>query len=176
MDTTNSKGIDIGDLFRRGGDSADDDGGGRYESGSESGVRPAIDPVKHSYFVGLAQELIADVCRLAPHIQEGPVMSRGAAPYRRLDCDRRALAYVRARPRKEMVRIDLSGLWRVPRESRLMLHGSGSSATLMLRSAEDKSEAIAFLIAAVDLTRSLYAEERAREVERKMRRVRARRR
>ncbi|NJK88379.1 MAG: hypothetical protein HC923_02605 [Myxococcales bacterium] len=37
-------------------------------------------------------------------IREGEVMTPGPPPYRRLDCDARALCYVRVRPKKKAVR------------------------------------------------------------------------
>lgn len=119
----------------------------------------------------LADELIAELARLSPDIREGTVMTLGPAPYRRLDCDRRALAYVRARPRKGLVRIDISGLWVLPRESPLAGAGSGASLTLVLRSRADKTEAIAFLLATVETTRAQHARAQARE---EMRRARER--
>lgn len=113
----------------------------------------------------LAAELIKELSYYAPHIMEGDVMTIGPAPYRRLDCDRRALAYVRARPRKGMVRIDVSGLWRSPRDSRLAEQGATGSATLILRTRDDKAEAIAYLLATVEETRAYHAKRRAEEAE-----------
>lgn len=42
-------------------------------------------------------------------ITEGRVATVGPPPYRRLDCDGRALAYMRIRARAGAVRIDLGG-------------------------------------------------------------------
>jgi hypothetical protein len=119
----------------------------------------------------LADELILELGSVAPFVHEGTVMTMGPAPYRRIDCDRRALAYVRARPRKGMVRVDLSGLWVVPRESRLLERSSGACACLVLKTREDKREAISFLLAAVEMTRSAQARQRARDEERRRRKV-----
>lgn len=113
----------------------------------------------------LVDELIDELTRLSTDITEGTVMTQGPAPYRRLDCDRRALAYVRARPRKQLVRIDISGLWALPRESPLATQGSGGSTTLVVRSREDKNEAVAFLLATVESTRVQRARAEAREAE-----------
>jgi hypothetical protein len=134
---------------------------------------PVRDPVtrqmeeeRREDLVQLASELIADLNYHAPHIREGQVMTIGPAPYRRIDCDRRALAYVRARPRKGMVRVDITGLWKAPRrESRLCEQSSCGTATLFLRSREDKNEAIAFLLEVVEETRAYHA-RRAQEAPR----------
>ncbi len=124
----------------------------------------------------LAGELIAELNARAPHIYEGVVMSLGTTPYRRLDCDRRALAYVRARPRKGVVRVDVSGLWRMPRESPLLDRGSGACATLVLRTREDKEEALAFLLDTVEATRvyQVHARKRHEERERQKKELKAR--
>jgi hypothetical protein len=132
--------------------------------------RDATDLTNLERFAALAEQLITELCRASPDIQEGTVKCHGVVPYRRIDCDRRTLAYIRARPRKEMVRIDLSGLWNVPRKSRLLMRESSSAATLILRSAEDKAEAIAFLLEAVAQTRRASESARRRELERKRRR------
>jgi hypothetical protein len=58
----------------------------------------------------LANELITEMARDGV-VREGTVMTEGPPPYRRLDCDGRALAYVRTRPRKKAVRVDVSSLW-----------------------------------------------------------------
>lgn len=86
-------------------------------------------------------------------ITEGTVLCTGPAPYRRLDCDGRALAYIRSRPRKRAVRIDVTGLWRAPGRSRLVIPAAGGTATLLVRSEADLSDAIRFLVRAVERTR-----------------------
>lgn len=126
----------------------------------------ATDDSRRTELYRIVNELIAELNASAPHIYEGVVMSLGHMPYRRLDCDRRALAYIRARPRKDMVRIDVSGLWRMPRESPLLERGSGASATLVIRTREDKAEAIAFLLATVEATRVYQVQARKRHEER----------
>lgn len=90
---------------------------------------------------------------LAPDIREGVVMTVGPVPYRRLDCDGRALAYVKTRPKKRAVRVDVSGLWTAPPGSRLRIHSS-SGATLMVTAETDIGEAIAYLKQTVEVTRS----------------------
>jgi hypothetical protein len=117
----------------------------------------------------LATELIHELTSIAPDITEGTVMTTGPIPYRRLDCDRRALAYIRTRPRKGMVRVDVSGLWLMPARSRLREDSSGSGASLILRSAADKDEAISFLLEAIEITRTRLARERAAEEQRRAR-------
>src|SRR5688572_6542639 len=92
----------------------------------------AFEGEKRGQLSGLADQLIADLTAVAPYIREGEVMTLGPAPYRRLDCDRRALAYVRPRPRKGFVRVDVSGLWLVPESTPNLAHrGSGGSVTLV---------------------------------------------
>lgn len=86
-------------------------------------------------------------------ISEGLVMTPGPPPYRRLDCGPRALAYVRSRPRKGIVRVDVSGLWVTPEHCRLRVPGRGM-ATLFLRSRDDVPLAARFLIDAVHRTRT----------------------
>ncbi len=93
----------------------------------------------------LAAELIQTVVSRLEGVREGTVMTVGPAPYRRLDADGRALAYVRVRPRKQAVRIDISGLWRASVPSRLRCASAGGSATLLLRGRADLAEALEFL-------------------------------
>jgi len=86
-------------------------------------------------------------------VVEGKVMTVGPPPYRRLDCDGRALAYVRRRARKGAVRIDVSGLWQAERPSRIRIPTSNGVATLLVRDSHDLDEAIAFLCDTVERTR-----------------------
>lgn len=88
-------------------------------------------------------------------VREGTVMTIGPAPYRRLDCDGRALAYVRTRPRKRAVRVDVSSLWTPARVPKSKIPSATGSTCLLLRSTEDVDEAIAFLRETVDKTRGL---------------------
>jgi hypothetical protein len=69
-------------------------------------IRPSLEEI--------TDRLIARLIGLNPEIKEGSVRTVGPAPYRRLDCKMRALAYIRCRPKKRMVRIDITGLWLVP--------------------------------------------------------------
>lgn len=102
----------------------------------------------------LARKLIEElVASSEATIVEGVVMSVGPAPYRRLDCDGRALAYVRTRPRKRAVRVDVTGLWRAPNGSRLRIPSATGVATLLVCSEADTSEAIRFLKNTVARTR-----------------------
>jgi hypothetical protein len=55
----------------------------------------------------LAARLIDRVLSTDPGIEEGVVMTLEKMPYRRLDCGGRALCYIRVRPTKRVVRIDL---------------------------------------------------------------------
>ena len=55
----------------------------------------------------LAARLIDRVVSTDPGIEEGVVMTLEKMPYRRLDSGGRALCYIRVRPTKRVVRIDL---------------------------------------------------------------------
>jgi hypothetical protein len=102
----------------------------------------------------LADTLITEVTARPLSIREGVVLCMGPSPYRRLDCDGRALAYIRTRPRKGAVRIDISGLWIARAPSHLKVPSSGGSATLLIRSESDRREAAVFLESVVLDTRS----------------------
>ncbi len=103
----------------------------------------------------LAHKLIQGVVtEPALGVTEGTVLCTGPAPYRRLDCDGRALAYVRCRPRKRAVRVDVTGLWRAPGRSRLIIPAAGGAATLLVRSEADLADAVRFLVRAVERTRA----------------------
>lgn len=85
-------------------------------------------------------------------VVEGKVLCAGPVPYRRLDCDGRTLAYVRARPRKRAVRVDVTGLWKAPSRSRLVVPAAGGVATLLIRSEGDLDDAVRFLRRTVERT------------------------
>ncbi|MCK6551736.1 hypothetical protein L6R52_38235 [Myxococcota bacterium] len=85
-------------------------------------------------------------------LEEGAVTtSAGPAPYRRLDRRGRALAYVRMRPKKRAVRIDVSNLWMRPVSSRLEVMSSVGAA-LLVREHRDVPEALAYLRRTVEAT------------------------
>lgn len=102
----------------------------------------------------LVSELIDATLDAGVHgLREGTVLSSGPAPYRRLDCDGRALAYIRVRPRKRAIRVDVTGLWQAPKGSRLRLPNAGGAASLLLRSEVEVYEAVRFLVTTVERTR-----------------------
>lgn len=101
----------------------------------------------------LLEVIIREITTDGLQVTEGRVMTVGPPPYRRLDCDGRALAYLRRRSRKRAVRIDVSGLWAAERPSRIRIPTSSGSATLMVRTADDLEEAISFLRDTVERTR-----------------------
>jgi hypothetical protein len=115
-----------------------------------------------SRFMGRVTEEMEDV-------REGVVMSPGVKPYRRLDCDGRALAYVRTRPRRSAVRVDVSGLWVVRRDHPLRHATASGSATLYLHDDSDIDGAVAFLRDAVTRTREAYERENAARMRRSAR-------
>ncbi len=106
----------------------------------------------------LCGTLFTRLVERAPHISEGKVMTLGPPPYRRLDCDGRALAYVRVRPRKRAVRVELSGLWMAPYTPVIAIP-SYTGATLMVQSEQDIEEALVFIMKTVEYTRKAYRGE-----------------
>ena len=98
-------------------------------------------------------EIVRIVTHSGERIFEGIVMTPGPPPYRRLDCDGRALAYLRLRSRKGGIRIDISGLWVPPRRSALSIPTASGAASLMVRQQDEIGEAVAFLFETVQTTR-----------------------
>lgn len=111
----------------------------------------------------LEDALLEGIRALEPSAREGAVRGRQPPPYRRVDCDGRALAYLRPRRRGARgVRIDLSGLWVRPRGSPLEIHGRSGSASLLVTQPEHVEEAARFIAEAVTHTRRLLTEEARR--------------
>ncbi len=111
----------------------------------------------------IVSELIGRAMTCAEGVREGTVMTAGPAPYRRIDCDGRALAYVRARPRKGFVRVDISGLWLADHECHLRAETAGGSASLLIHEPSDVAPAVDYLRETVVRTREAQA-RRARKV------------
>lgn len=102
----------------------------------------------------LAGRLIAElIAEPDLRITEGMVRSSGEPTYRRLDCDRRALCYVRERPKFGVVRVDVSGLWATPRSSPLFHPRTVGQVVLLIRRYQELSEARAYLREVVLATR-----------------------
>jgi hypothetical protein len=97
--------------------------------------------------------VVAEVTRFCGTREGIVTCSAGPPPYRRLDCDGRALAYIRARPRKRFVRIDVSGLWRAPAEGRLAQPIAAGASALIVRSEEDVPEVVRYLTETIEGTR-----------------------
>ncbi|MGF1509912.1 MAG: hypothetical protein ACFB9M_10470 [Myxococcota bacterium] len=110
----------------------------------------------------LAEDLIERLVTAGIGIREGVVMTPGEPPYRRLDCDSRALCYIRVRPKKRAVRVDVSGLWNLRGGIRLTIPGSTGMASLMLRTEEDVLETTRYLVEVVVYTRRQYEAEAQR--------------
>lgn len=87
---------------------------------------------------------------------------KARSPYRRIDCDGRALAFVRRLRRSGLVRIDVSGLWIVEREAPIRVVTGTGSATLLIESQERIAGAVAYVEDAVRRTRAAYERERRR--------------
>lgn len=99
-------------------------------------------------------KMIAELALALPACREGVVMTiAGPPPYRRVDCDGRALAYFRTRPRRHMVRIDVSSLWLAPPEALSILVPGATGMALCIRSDEDAELALRFLKRIVQHTR-----------------------
>lgn len=83
---------------------------------------------------------------------EGTVRSQqDEAPYRRFDCDHRALLYLRLRPKKDLVRIDIAGHWLAPPRTRLTL--GSSRGVLVLKTPSDVATAVEVVARTVADTR-----------------------
>jgi hypothetical protein len=111
---------------------------------------------------GLAERLIENVTKEGL-VREGVVMTQGKLPYRRLDCDGRALAYIRPRPKKKGVRIDVSGLWAPPSTNRLQVSSSTGCAALLVQCDHDVAEASGYLLETVTRTRALKRKNQSGE-------------
>lgn len=72
-------------------------------------------------------------------------MTMGPPPYRRLDCGGRALCYVRVRPTKDLVRVDISRLWSLPAPIPVELSTGRNKRALLVRSEEDVTAAATYL-------------------------------
>ncbi len=114
-----------------------------------------------AFLEALANQLVDGASELGLHIKEGVVMTYGPAPYRRLDCDGRALAYIRVRPRKLAVRVDITGLWIVERDNALRRASAASSGTFFIRDVTDADSVVQTLGRTVIETRLAYAAEKA---------------
>jgi hypothetical protein len=102
----------------------------------------------------MADHLVARALAAHADIQEGEVLTVGPPAYRRLDCDGRALAYIRTRPRRAAVRVDLSGLW-IPPSSNPLTVASATGAAFMLRAYPDIDIALAALVESIESTRAV---------------------
>jgi hypothetical protein len=124
-------------------------------SNNFDGYREELEPV--------AEHLVQCLVDARIGVKEGEVMTPGPPPYRRLDCDARALCYIRVRPKKRAVRVDLSGLWRFGGECRFRVPGSTGMASFMIGDVAHAEELARYLIDIIYFTRRQYAAERARK-------------
>lgn len=96
-------------------------------------------------------------------IFEGVVTSMHRPPYRRLDCDGRALAYIRTRPYKNELRVDVTGMWLLAkRKSRLRVHAPGGMMALVAHDELEVAEIAAYLNETVARTRAAFAAKKRR--------------
>lgn len=111
----------------------------------------------------LGDRLLEELARLAPWAREGAVRGRRPGIYRRVDCDGRALIYLRPRRRGVRgLRVDLSGLWVRPRKSPIEISGRSGSASLLVTDAAEIPEAARFVAEAIVTTRRLLDAEARR--------------
>jgi hypothetical protein len=102
----------------------------------------------------LINSLVEEIKRALPDAMEGEVDSKAGVPsYRRIDCDGRALLYLRARPRIKCIRVDITGLWRAPIEGPLAEPMAAGSTSLVVRGSADFPEVLRYLRKAIDRTR-----------------------
>jgi hypothetical protein len=109
------------------------------------------------------QELIASLVGAGLGVREGTVLTPGLPPYVRLDCDGRALVYLRIRPKKRGVRVDLSGLWYPHGDVDLRIPGSSGMASYMVESIAEVNVLVPFLCGVITHTRALLEAERLRK-------------
>jgi hypothetical protein len=98
-----------------------------------------------------------------PGAREGRVQASGRAPYRRIDCDGRALALVRVRPARCAVRVDVPAHRSPPRGARLAVAGAAGVA-LLVRADDEIAEVVAYLSLVIARVRAdrVRCAERAR--------------
>ena len=120
----------------------------------------------------LRTEFIGRLLNSSANLNEGTVMTMGPPPYRRIDCQGRAVAYIRTRPRKQAVRVDISGLWVIsPQVSekvqRIMVRSATGGVSLLLKSKEDIDASVQLISETVMHTQQLEnayaARKQARE-------------
>lgn len=117
-------------------------------------IRVDLEPVE--------DRLVENLLNAGVGIDEGRVMTPGLPPYRRLDCDGRALVYLRIRPKKGGIRVDLSGLWYPQRDHELRIPGSSGMASFLVSSRAEADALAPFLCAVVHHTRALLTAEAER--------------
>jgi hypothetical protein len=112
---------------------------------------------------GLREVLIQEAVRTGV-VSEGIVMTEGPPAYRRLDADKRALAYVRVRSRRVAVRVDVSGLWALPDLGwlRKIREEAAQGLTLWVHDGEEAQTVGLWLRAVVGHHRALEAERSER--------------
>ncbi len=102
----------------------------------------------------LINSLIESMKLELPDVMEGEVDGKAGVPsYRRIDCDGRALTYLRARPRMKCIRVDITGLWRAPVEGPLAEPMAAGSTSLVVRGPHDFPEVLRYLRKVIDRTR-----------------------
>ena len=111
--------------------------------------------------IELADRLVRSATDETEDILEGRVMTVGPPPYRRLDCDGRALAYIRQRPKKRAVRVDVSGLWVPDPGCPLCVPSAGGATSVFVHNEHEALIAAMFLRETVARTRRVEDAQRA---------------
>lgn len=113
---------------------------------------PSMLVQRHQRLERLVEAFVIALIGTELGISEGQVRSqRDPAPYRRFDCDRRALLYLRVRPKKDLLRIDLAGHWLAPARNPLSL--GRSRGVLAIRKPEDVLPAVEVVVGTILTTR-----------------------
>jgi hypothetical protein len=88
-------------------------------------------------------------------ISEGVITTMARRPYRRLDCDGRALAFVRVQPKKREIRVEITDQWVISPVSRLRAPAARGIA-LIARTDQDIIEIAAYLHDTIRRTRGAF--------------------
>lgn len=115
----------------------------------------------------LRELLVVALLAESQELREGVVMTMGPPPYRRIDCNGRAVVYLRSRPRRKAVRADMSGLWVIcpnasARAAGIMIRSATGGASLMLSSEDHIKLAVDLIVESVNYTLALEEEYKNR--------------
>jgi hypothetical protein len=118
---------------------------------AEAGGARELDLVERR-LIALADSLVAAVIAEGP-IVVGVAKNSWRPPYRQLECDGRVLAIIRLLPKKELLRIEVRGLWRVGGGTRRRVSVAGTPIALAIRDEAEIDEVATYLRETVARTR-----------------------